>query len=360
GPPLVTYICRNMTMPAFAQLMRNMAGVGQYLNGASVVDKTGVDGAWDFDFKYTLRGPFAAQGDGITIFDAVDRQLGLKLEAGKAPIPVIVVVSANQKPTDNAAGVADALRGGAPPTEFEVADVKPANPDFDGDPINVQPGGRVHLAGMTLQNLIQMAWDLRPDMLVGAPKWINDDRWDVLAKAPAAAESSDISPGMGPQAPAGPMVSFDAVLIMLRGLLKERFKLAMHEEERPADAYKLIAVKPKMKKADPAGRTKFTAGTGATPGARVITIQNMTMAQFASQLQRIAPAYIQSPVLDATALDGAYDFTLTFAPAEMARGGGAGGRGAKRGPGQPEVAAGNSDASDPTGLMSLPEAIDKQ
>jgi uncharacterized protein (TIGR03435 family) len=217
---------------------------------------------------------------------------------------------------------------------------------------------------MPLAEIIQMAWDIRPEMLVDAPKWLGEDRFDIVAKAPLAAESTELTPGpqFGPAGPSAPQVDFDTVLVMLRGLLKDRFKLAVHDEERPANAYTLVAVKPKMKTADPASRTRFTQGPSRDgknppPGTRMVTAQNMTMTQFAAQLQRMAPGYIQSPVLNATGLDGSYDFTLMFAPAGAARGGG--GRGGKRGPASAD-SPGASEPSDPTGLMSLPEAIEKQ
>lgn len=57
------------------------------------------------------------------------------------------------------------------PTEFEVADVKPTRPGGGGD-FRIQPGGRVELRGITLQNLITFAWDLDFDMLADAPKWL--------------------------------------------------------------------------------------------------------------------------------------------------------------------------------------------
>jgi uncharacterized protein (TIGR03435 family) len=38
---------------------------------------------------------------GYTIFEAVDKQLGLKLEIQKRPVPVIVVDHPDQKATDN-------------------------------------------------------------------------------------------------------------------------------------------------------------------------------------------------------------------------------------------------------------------
>ena len=93
-----------------------------------MVDSTGLKGSWDFDIKWTGRGQLAAAGaDGISIFDAVDKQLGLKLELQKVPMPVIVVDSVNEKPTDNPPGAATSLP--PTPTEFEVAVVKPSTPD---------------------------------------------------------------------------------------------------------------------------------------------------------------------------------------------------------------------------------------
>ena len=48
---------------------------------------------------------------------------------------------------------------------------------------------------------------------------------------------------------------------MLRALIVERFKLVVHTEERPMNAYTLVANKPKVKKADPMSRTKWQEGT---------------------------------------------------------------------------------------------------
>ena len=38
---------------------------------------------------------------GLSLFDAVNRQLGLKLEARKRPMKVLVIDSIQEKPTDN-------------------------------------------------------------------------------------------------------------------------------------------------------------------------------------------------------------------------------------------------------------------
>ena len=157
---------------------------------------------------------------------------------------------------------------------------------------------------------------------------------------------------------------------MLQALLKDRFKLATHSEERLVDAYNLVAVKPKLKKADPTSRTRFKEGPAADGKdprdknpmlSRLVTCQNMTMAQFAEKLQSIAPGYIHTPVLDATGLEGSWDFTLSFSPAGMDQfitSQGAGGRGGGEAPRQPIGAT--AEASDPSGAITLFEAIEKQ
>jgi uncharacterized protein (TIGR03435 family) len=48
--------------------------------------------------------PAAAASDpngAVTLFEAVEKQLGLKLESQKRPVPVLVIDHAEQKPTDN-------------------------------------------------------------------------------------------------------------------------------------------------------------------------------------------------------------------------------------------------------------------
>jgi uncharacterized protein (TIGR03435 family) len=349
GPPTVpffAYSCHNMTTAAFAGGMFNMAATFQYLNGQTVVDKTDLPGAWDFDFKYSPRGaPFGSAGDTITFFDAIDKQLGLKLEPAKLPMPVTVVDSVNRKPTDNAPGVVESMHIPQPPTEFEVADLKLTPPDFKGVRFQILPGGKVDLKGATLKILIQQAWNLTDDTLVGAPKWLDADRYDIIAKAPVYEGQID----------------FDEVMVMIRAFLADRFKLAVHMEERPISAYMLTAVKPKMKKADPVSRTRFQEGPaldGKDPRnsnpvlSRLLTCQNVTMAQFAEQLQDLANGYVHAPVLDATNLEGGWDFTLSFSPIGVFMNG-------RGGPSAPPASP-DAPASDPNGAVTLPDAVQKQ
>lgn len=83
------------------------------LTGRPVIDRTALDGRFDMHLEFArdssvgppplLNGvpaPNLPTGDGPSIFTALQEQLGLKLVADKAPIPVIIVDSV-QKPTEN-------------------------------------------------------------------------------------------------------------------------------------------------------------------------------------------------------------------------------------------------------------------
>jgi len=123
-------------------------------------------------------------------------------------------------------------------------------------------------------------------------------------------------------------------------------------------------VKPKLKKADPTARTKWQEG--AVPEAagsknvnsslgRLVTCQNVTMAQFAQMLPGIAPVYLRTDVVDATGLEGGFDFTFSFSPAgalQLNRGPSADGA---------NPAGGNApEASEPNAAISLFDAMSKQ
>jgi uncharacterized protein (TIGR03435 family) len=325
-----------------------------------VVDATGLKGSWDFDIKWTPQPLLQKAGpDGISIFDAVDKQLGLKLERQTAPRPVLIVDSVNQKPTPNAPDLEKALPS-PPPPKFDVAVIKPSKPDekFQGG-VNAN---QVDVKGAPLKFLITFAWDLNPsdeEVLVGAPKWLESDHFDILAKVVSDAPAATASPG-----PNGPRIDVEDLRHMLQALLMDRFKLQAHMEDRPISAYTLIAVKPKLTKADPLSRTRCKEGPGpdgkdpraANPVLnRLVSCQNMTMAQIGDELQRVAGGYIYGPVSDSTGIQGSWDFTLSFSSANLTRPGGS--------EGPPPGAAATSTTgatSDPNGAVTLFDAVSRQ
>ena len=129
---LIEYQCRNMTMAAFASNLRSMLGANVGTN--AVIEETGLKGAFNFDlrFSFNMSGLVLPNdtGEHISLAQAVDKQLGLKLEERQVPTPVIMVDSVNEKPGANPPGIAEALPVPPLPTEFEVASVKTSEPDL--------------------------------------------------------------------------------------------------------------------------------------------------------------------------------------------------------------------------------------
>src|SRR5689334_6046583 len=69
-------------------------------------------------------------------------------------------------------------------SSFEVASVKPSNPDSTGPVGVVIPGfGRVTATNATLRRLIYDAYQLQPFQVVGGPEWQNTKRFDINARA---------------------------------------------------------------------------------------------------------------------------------------------------------------------------------
>ena len=238
---------------------------------------------------------------------------------------------------------------------FDVAEITLSLPDAQPN-LRLLPGGRIEAQGVTMKMFMQLAWDINMDeMLANAPKWFDETKWSLVEKTSTAISGPANNPN----------VDVDDLKAMLRALLVERFKMKTHYEDRPITAYALLADKPKMVKADPSNRTGWKNGPAPDQKdqrnailGRMVTAKNMTMDQFAEDLQRMANGYIRVPVEDATHLDGAFDFTLTFSPIGLLNGGRGGGdaaRGSGAAPG-----AGAPEALDPTGGLSLFDAVNKQ
>lgn len=67
-------------------------------SGRAVLDRTGLTGAYDFELKWTpLPDP---NSDNVSIFTAVQEQLGLRLESGTAPLDVLVI-DRIERPSEN-------------------------------------------------------------------------------------------------------------------------------------------------------------------------------------------------------------------------------------------------------------------
>jgi uncharacterized protein (TIGR03435 family) len=347
----ITAQCRNMTMDQFAERFQEMAG--GYLD-KPVVNSTGLDGQYDLTVHWTARGSLPHAGaDGISFFDAADKQLGLKLTLETAPRPALIVDSGNETPTPNAPDLAKVLPP-LPPAQFEVATIKPSAPD---EPTRgkIAPD-EVNLSAFSLRLLINIVWDLDANdkgEIVGAPKWLDSAKIDVQAKV-ANNLIEGAKPGRAP-------IPFEDVTEMLKALLIERFEMKVHMENQVVDAYDLVAVKPKLTPADPTSRTNCHSGPGpdgkdprtAHPIFNMLeTCQNVTMAQAGEVFPSFAAYYLYYPAVDKTGLKGGWDFTLNWSSGDNMPGFNGGGGGPQ---------AQNPDKpSDPNGALSFYDAVSQE
>jgi uncharacterized protein (TIGR03435 family) len=308
--PNIKVACHNLTAAAIADNLHQMAG--GYLDH-DVIDSTKLEGSWDFDIEWTARGALAAKGsDGISIFDAVDKQLGLKLQLQNVPMPSLAISSVNRKPTANASDLATALA--LPQARFEVAVIKPADPNARPFTGLLYTGGSQMKAGGTLRAMIGLSLQISPniaaDMITGLPKSADTQAWDITAKVPMTGEGAPNSANGRLQPP-----PLSVGLEMLRGLLLDQFELKTHTENREVTVYALTSTgKPKITRAEESERSGCKPDANAPkpyPNMQaMIVCKNTTMAELAQTLQRQANAYIDHPIVDATGLPGGWNFVM--------------------------------------------------
>ena len=109
-PPLIFVVSPQLTrLPGRSATMAELASVMQRAAlDHPVVDRTGLSGRYDFDLEFApdetqFGGAFARPTDDPTRLDlsaAMQQQLGLRLEATKGPVDVLVVDDA-ERPSEN-------------------------------------------------------------------------------------------------------------------------------------------------------------------------------------------------------------------------------------------------------------------
>jgi uncharacterized protein (TIGR03435 family) len=168
---------------------------------------------------------------------------------------------------------------------FEVASIKPNTHAKSGgegsrrQSFSVDPG-RITLVNATLRSCLRIAFDVK-DYQVTGPSWLEDERYDITAKAADAATEKEMHR-------------------MLQRLLAERFKLEYHTVTKELPAYVLLVGKggPKFQE------SKTEGEFSAKPTSR--TSASFEHAQV-SQLVDLLIDVMRSPVVDETGLKGKYD-----------------------------------------------------
>jgi uncharacterized protein (TIGR03435 family) len=202
---------------------------------------------------------------------------------------------------------------------FEVASIKPSQPDANGRWIPIIKGGpqtsdpgRWTAVNMTLSGLMTWAYNIKIYQLT-EPDWMRTARFDIAVKMPAG-------------------ITRDEFRLMLQNMMADRFKLVVHREQKPMPIYELMVAEngTKLKEwveqpPNPQGEPAALPNPGLdkdgypiiVSGTGQMTVNGRTRLQFKKQspelIAQLLSGFADRPVIDATGLKGYFGFTLSFA-----------------------------------------------
>jgi bla regulator protein blaR1 len=280
------------------------------------------------------------------IVDIMQRPVALKLGLGKKLLLIVagamaaagpVVFGLMQGPQTQTAPPVAGTASKVP--AYEVASIKPDKSGTDLTMLRTTPVG-FNATNVPLKMLIQHAYGVEDNQILGAPSWLGSARYDIEAKV--SSSETDALHNLGP----------DQRRLMLQPLLADRFQLKVHTEVRELPVLALVVAKggPKLHEAKP-GDTypngiKGFDGEAGGPGLMhmgpgQLTAQGLPMSSVAQLLSQ----QLGRTVHDKTGLTGKYDFTLQWTPeaggSPMMKGPDAG----QQGPGGPPSPADNGGPS---------------
>jgi bla regulator protein blaR1 len=185
--------------------------------------------------------------------------------------------------------------------KFEVATIRLNKSSDIGTRFAFTPDGFT-ATNVLLTMLLKLAYGVEENQIVGLPRWVKSERFDITAKV----VGKDLR-----------KLPIEQRKHMIRPLLADRFQLRFHEEEKNVSVYTLVIAKNGSKlqpsKSDGCspltehGQTLRMMGRGYVLGL-CIPMELITQ-MLTDQLGR--------PVIDRTGLKGDFDFTLHWTPDEQ-------------------------------------------
>jgi uncharacterized protein (TIGR03435 family) len=148
--------------------------------------------------------------------------------------------------------------------------------------------GRLTATNITVRELIRFAYGVKDFQIESAPKWIDSERFDIVAKSVSSQEKG-----------------LEDEKSLIRELLADRFQLTTHHESKQVSFYVLVV---------PKGAPKLQPHNDAVPKTRGacgrVVGRRVTADKIASMLAR----QVDREVLNRTGLSGEFDIQLDFAP----------------------------------------------
>jgi uncharacterized protein (TIGR03435 family) len=180
-----------------------------------------------------------------------------------------------------------------PKLEFEVAAIRLSSPTAHSfQDLKARADGYT-ASYLPVKLMIAFMYRIPARQIIGGPRWVEDDRYDVEAKTDKRYTVDDLN-------------------TMYQNMLADRFHLRFHIEAKEANAYVLTIDRggSKMKVDDQPPNYNFPisfSGIGVMNGNRV------RMPFFCWILGQILQGD-ERPVVDMTGLTGFYDFKLSYLP----------------------------------------------
>lgn len=235
--------------------------------------------------------------------------------------------------------------------KFEVASIKPADPDSRNSGIRVIPGGGLQLTNIPLRMLVTFAYNVQRFQVSGGPDWIDKEKYDILAKPEHPEGPSDLK-----KVSDGDFKVLEEQLReRARSLLAERFQLAVHRETKEGPIYALVVAK---------GGPKLTESKEQGAGPRHMMLGRGRLNVQRSSTEMLAKSLADSlgrPVIDRTGLTKNYDFELNWTPEPGEGGnfgpGGPGGPGGPPPPGEKLERTSTPDLSGPSIFTAVQEQL---
>ncbi len=199
---------------------------------------------------------------------------------------------------------------------FDVASVRRSNSRGGGAvKVPTWTAGHFVAENIPLFGLVWEAWGLQEQYQIEtAISWVRTERYDIAATFPAKATTEQAHE-------------------MLQNLLAERFGLAVHHETRKLPGYRLAIAKggPKLRMSAEGELIDFNGSNSVATksGIRLLAPQAPSGMLYTAEYEQIhgrkatiaklihyLTQALRTPVIDATGIDGEYDFDLVFAPPE--------------------------------------------
>lgn len=189
------------------------------------------------------------------------------------------------------------------PAAFEVTSVRPNASGRNAESSRWFPDGRFQAVNKTLRSLIERAYDLRSPQfqLMGAPGWIETERFDVEAVSPLKVDQ------------------YPQRLLLLQALLRDRFGLVVRPQPVDVPSYALVRTQPdaplpptlraSTATCDPMANAPDCTVRVARGGGHMVGVGSRI-----PSLIFVLASRVDRRILDRTGLNGTYDFELTWVP----------------------------------------------